>query len=90
MTLLLPRGKMPNVNRFLPLKILAVATFLVSVSPAGAQTLLQDLDPGSVTEGAFADLFYYPEPKSENQYAPSNEVQPRQKSTSVRKTRSRR
>lgn len=72
------------------LKLLVVAAFLASVSPAGAQTLLQDLDPGSVTEGAFADLFYYPEPKSENHLAPSNEAQPSQKSPSARKNRNRR
>lgn len=81
---------MPHMNRILTLKLLALATFLAVVSPAGAQTLLQDLDPGSVTEGAFADLFYYPEPKSENQYAPSNALQPKQKSTSGRKNRSHR
>jgi len=78
------------MNRILTLKLLALATFLAVVSPAGAQTLLQDLDPGSVTEGAFADLFYYPEPKSENQYAPSSESKPKQKSTSGRKSHSHR
>lgn len=78
---------MPHVNRLFPLKILALMTFLAGVSPAGAQTLLQDLDPGSVTEGAFADLFYYPEPKPQEQYALPNEVQPRQKSPSARKKR---
>ena len=81
---------MPHMNRILTLKLLALATFLAVVSPAGAQTLLQDLDPGSVTEGAFADLFYYPEPKSENPYAPSSESTPKQKSTSARKSHSHR
>lgn len=78
---------MPHLFRLFPLKLLALATFLAGVSPSGAQTLLQDLDPGSVTEGAFADLFYYPEPKTQKQYAPASEVQPKQKSASARKNR---
>jgi hypothetical protein len=76
--------------RFLPLKLLVLATLLAGVTPSRAQTLLQDLDPGSVTEGAFADLFYYPEPKANDQYAPSTPVEPRQKPAPRHKNRSQR
>lgn len=36
-------------------------------SEVHAQTLLQDLDPGSLTEGIFVDMIYYPESKSVQQ-----------------------
>ena len=33
----------------------------MATSPVRAQTLLQDLDPGSLTEGIFVDMIYSPE-----------------------------
>lgn len=79
-----------HMRRIPSLHLLALAAFLAGVSPSGAQTFLQDLDPGSVTEGAFADLFYYPEPRTQDQYAPAGENQQRQKSAQRRKNRSQR
>ncbi len=76
--------------RLSPLTLLVLGGLLVSVSASHAQTLLQDLDPGSVTEGAFADLFYYPEPKTHDQFAPSTAMEPRQKSAPKHKNRERR
>ena len=75
--------------RLLPLKLLVLAMLVTGASPSRAQTLMQDLDPGSVTEGAFADLFYYPEPKSQDQFAPSTATQPAEKHAPRRKNRSR-
>ena len=36
----------------------------IAASPVYAQSLLQDLDPGSLTEGIFVDMIYYPESNS--------------------------
>ena len=55
----------------LPLKFLVLSTFIAAATPSRAQTLLQELDPGSVTEGAFVDLFYHPELRHDDQIAPS-------------------
>lgn len=74
--------------RLFTLKLLIISAFLVGAAPSHAQTLLQDLDPGSVTEGAFADLFYYPEPKNDNRYATSRPTEPSLKSTAKHKNRS--
>ena len=45
-------------------KLVAVSAVLgaaIAASPVRAQTLLQDLDPGSLSEGIFVDMIYYPE-----------------------------
>lgn len=44
-------------------KLVAVSAVLgaaIAASPVRAQTLLQDLDPGSLSEGIFVDMIYYP------------------------------
>ncbi len=45
-------------------KLVAVSAVLgaaIASSQVRAQTLLQDLDPGSLSEGIFVDMIYYPE-----------------------------
>ena len=74
--------------RLFALKLLIIPTVFIGAAPSHAQTLLQDLDPGSVTEGAFADLFYYPEPKIDDRYATSRSPEPSRKSTAKNKNRS--
>jgi len=44
--------------------VLVVWGAAIATSPVRAQTLLQDLDPGSLTEGIFVDMIYYPESNS--------------------------
>lgn len=41
--------------------VLVVWGAAIAATPVRAQTLLQDLDPGSLTEGIFVDMIYYPE-----------------------------
>lgn len=74
----------------LPLKIIVISTLIAAAAPAGAQTLMQDLDPGSVTEGAFADLFYHPEPRHDDQLAPSQTMQDEHKHAAKHKNKSQR
>lgn len=65
----------------LPLKLLVLSALIATTTPTRAQTLLQDLDPGSVTEGAFADLFYHPEPRHNDQLTPSSTTEDDHKHT---------
>jgi hypothetical protein len=44
--------------------VLVVWGAAIAATPVRAQTLLQDLDPGSLTEGIFVDMIYYPESNS--------------------------
>ena len=79
---------MRRLFQIIPLTLLVFATTFGGVASSRAQTLLQDLDPGSVTEGAFADLFYYPEPRTVDQLTPPRPSESRQKSAAKHKNRS--
>lgn len=74
----------------IPLKLIVISTLIAAAAPVQAQTLMQDLDPGSVTEGAFADLFYHPEPRHDDQLGPSQTMQDQHKHAVKHKNKSQR
>ncbi len=74
----------------LPLKFLVLSTLIAAATPTRAQTLLQELEPGSVTEGAFVDLFYHPEPRRDDQLTPSQPTEHEHKHATKHKNQSHR
>ena len=56
------------MHRFLSklCKYCFVSALVLGAAPVQAQNLLQDLDPGSLTEGVFVDIIYHPEPAAQN------------------------
>ena len=47
-------------------KYSVLAALVLGAAPVEAQNLLQDLDPGSLTEGVFVDVIYHPESAAQN------------------------
>lgn len=55
----------------------------VAVSPTHAQSLFQDLDPGSLTEGIFVDMIYYPESNSAQKGKPPTKETKKNKNSTL-------
>ncbi len=81
---------MPRHFLSLPLKLLVLSILVAAATPSRAQTLLQDIDPGSVTEGAFVDLFYHPESRRDDQPTPPPAAENDHKRTVKHKNQSQR